>query len=85
MDGNIKDTPPIVFVPTAEDRPRWEALSAEESGVRQQMDARKGSARPDYDKWAAVALPEQVSAMVPTDGLRLQALLGEGTGNDGRI
>ena len=29
MDGNIKDTPPIVVVPRPEDRPRWDALSKE--------------------------------------------------------
>jgi mono/diheme cytochrome c family protein len=81
MDGNVKDTPPVVFVPTPQDRPRWEALSAEMTGVRRQMDDRKQSARPDFTKWTAEASPEQVAAMVPTDGLRLQALLGEGSGN----
>ncbi len=31
MDGNIKDTPPIVFVPGAGDRDRWLALPAKRS------------------------------------------------------
>ena len=28
MDGNVKDTPPTVFVPGAADQPRWQTLSA---------------------------------------------------------
>ena len=43
MDGNIKDTPPTVFVPAAADRPRWEALPAELADVRSQ--ARRPQAR----------------------------------------
>src|SRR5262249_18977214 len=41
MDGNIKDPPPTILVPRAEDRPRWEAISKELSEVRKQTDARK--------------------------------------------
>ena len=29
MDGNVKDTPPTVFVPVPEDRDRWSALAKE--------------------------------------------------------
>ncbi len=29
MDGNIKDTPPILPVPLAADRPRWQQLEVE--------------------------------------------------------
>src|SRR6185437_2909748 len=51
MDGNIKDTPPTIFVPTSADRPRWEALDAEAGDIRKQLAARKGAARPDFDRW----------------------------------
>ena len=36
MDGNIKDTPPIIVVPRREDRPRWDALRSEIAAVRRQ-------------------------------------------------
>ncbi len=36
MDGNIKDTPPILTVPRTEDRPRWNAISHEWGVVRKQ-------------------------------------------------
>ena len=32
MDGNIKDTPPVIFVPQPADRRRLEALAAEIAG-----------------------------------------------------
>src|SRR5437879_4166641 len=38
MDGNIKDTPPIITVPRREDRPRWEALVKQIKGQRQQVE-----------------------------------------------
>ena len=51
MDGNIPNTPPIVFVPKPEDRPRWEVLQKEVGEARKLADARKQSARADFDKW----------------------------------
>ena len=44
MDGNIKDTPPIVVVPRMEDRPRWDVLEKEMAGLRAQIEERKKSA-----------------------------------------
>src|SRR5262249_4975177 len=81
MDGNIKDTPPTVLVPRPEDRPRWEQVSKELAELRKQAEARKQSARADFDKWLAAAKPDAVAALVPSDGLRLHAKLSEGAGN----
>jgi hypothetical protein len=53
MDGNIKDTPPIVFVPQLEDRPRWDAVVKELAATRKQIEARKQAARAEFDKWLA--------------------------------
>ena len=82
MDGNIKDTPPILFVPTPEDRPRFEALQAELTTVRGQVAARKDAARADFDRWLGGASAEAVAATVPVEGLRFHAVLGEGTGRE---
>src|SRR5207244_13481083 len=38
MDGNIKDTPPIIMVPRAEDRLRWQALSKHLALARQKVE-----------------------------------------------
>ncbi|MEO8370231.1 MAG: DUF1549 domain-containing protein, partial [Candidatus Solibacter sp.] len=39
MDGNISDTPPIILVPRAEDRARWQAIQSRLTAVAAEMDA----------------------------------------------
>jgi hypothetical protein len=81
MDGNIKDTPPVMVVPREEDRPRWDALERELAEASRQIEARKQAARPAFDRWLAQVRPGPLFAGLPHDGLRLHALLGEGAGN----
>ncbi len=80
MDGNVKDTPPVIFVPRPEDRDHWKIVSAELPTVRKELEDRKKTARADFDKWVAGASAEKIAAMVPTDGLQLEARLSEGSG-----
>jgi mono/diheme cytochrome c family protein len=80
MDGNVKDTPPILPVPRQEDRPRAEALKKELPEVRRRAETRMQAARPDFDRWLGSAKPEQIAALVPPDWLRLHAPLNEGAG-----
>ncbi len=75
MDGNVKDTPPTVFVPELADRPRWEALVAELGAAKKQLDDRKPIARPEFDKWLAAQTPESIAAMAPGEGQKLRATL----------
>ncbi len=74
MDGNVKDTPPTVFVPSAADRPTWEALSARLSAAQDQLEVQKKSAPSDFAKWLAGVDPDALAAKIPTDGLRLLAI-----------
>ena len=76
MDGNIKDTPPIVPVPRAEDRPRFEALVKELAQVRTAADERTKAARGAFDQWLAQAKPEALAAAAPAQGLKLHQTLG---------
>ena len=81
MDGNIKDTPPIVKVPAVEeDRQRSEAIPGELAEANRQAEARKQSARPDFDAWLAKATPDELSAATANAGLLLHAPMSEGTG-----
>ena len=80
MDGNIKDTPPILMVPKPEDRPRWETLARMVGDARSRSEARKKEARADFDKWLAAAKADQISSLIPTEALRLHAKLSEGEG-----
>lgn len=81
MDGNIKDTPPIIVVPGTADRPRWDAIGNEVTAAKKLVDERKKLAMGDFEKWLATAKPENFAAMVPVDGLSLHVPLagGEGT------
>src|SRR5207247_2586906 len=79
-DGNIKDTPPIVVVPTAADRPRWDALQGEIAALRGKIDARKRKAEPEFAQWLAGVKPDDLKVYVPQEGLVLRAPLNEGQG-----
>jgi hypothetical protein len=81
MDGNIKDTPPVILVPRTEDRPRWDAVGREIAEAAKQAEARKHAARADFDRWSTAARPDQVAPRAPKEGLALLAQLSEGTGN----
>jgi mono/diheme cytochrome c family protein len=80
MDGNIRDTPPIINVPLAEDRALWDTLAKEMADLRGRIAARKQESRPAFDKWLTSADVEQVVDRIPTNGLQLHALLSEGSG-----
>ncbi|MCA9103403.1 MAG: DUF1553 domain-containing protein [Planctomycetales bacterium] len=84
-DGNIKDTPPIVVVPTAEDRDRWAELKTAVPAAKAQLEARRGEARGDFDAWLAAATPAYFQSKLPTGDLVLHAPLDEGTGDVTRM
>lgn len=85
MDGNVKDTPPIISVPLVSDRTRWDALAGEITSAKQQMEARKQEARPAFDEWLAKATPESLAATIPTNDLSVHAALNEGTGKTAKV
>ncbi|MFO0868237.1 MAG: DUF1553 domain-containing protein [Pirellulales bacterium] len=82
MDGNVKDTPPIITVPAAADAPRWRALQQEVPAAVQRRDGRRQAARADFDAWLGTAAVAQVTSLIPSADLALQATLGEGQGSE---
>jgi hypothetical protein len=74
MDGNVKDTPPTVFVPSAADHSRWQMLSPDLADVRGRFEGRKQTAQADFTKWLGAADPKALEAMIPSDGLQLAAI-----------
>ncbi|MGD9645319.1 MAG: DUF1549 domain-containing protein, partial [Pirellulales bacterium] len=81
MDGNIKDTPPVLPVPLDADRTRWEALPGEIAAARARVDERRQVARSDFDAWLAAADMNSVVALVPEQDLCVRAELDEGEGS----
>ncbi|MFN7734136.1 MAG: DUF1553 domain-containing protein [Pirellula sp.] len=72
MDGNAKDTPPIIQVPLDADRERFAALDGLIAEAQQKMDQRKVESRPAYEGFAADTNQRDAilwNAAVPTDGL----------------
>jgi hypothetical protein len=85
MDGNVKDTPPVVFVPLKEDRPRWDVLGTEIARAKQQIEAHKTAVREDFDRWLASVPLEALATMDPREGLHFAAPLSEGEGGTVRF
>lgn len=85
MDGNAKDTPPIVAVPLEADRPRWDALGGEITAARQLVEGRKQEARKTFDEWLAKATPESLAATIPTAEMSLHAPFNEGNGKSTKV
>ena len=85
MDGNIKDTPPVLFVPRSADRPRWEAIAKELAAANAKRDARRQTARPDFSKYLAALSPDSLLETIPSEGLRLLAPLSEGIGATAQV
>jgi hypothetical protein len=81
MDGNIKDTPPIVPVPRAEDRPRFDALAQEIPAARQAVEARRSVGKNEFEAWLASKPGEGLASRIPEEGLAFHARLDEGQGN----
>ncbi len=85
MDGNVKDTPPIVVVPLAEDRVRFDAIPKEISDAKQAVEARRAEARPVFDDWLTKANSESLGVAIPKTDLVLHAPLNEGQGASTKI
>ncbi|MBM3725515.1 MAG: DUF1553 domain-containing protein [Acidobacteria bacterium] len=51
MDGNIPDTPPVIVVPSDEDRPRWSRLAEDEQAAHARMDARRAAGPAEFASW----------------------------------
>lgn len=80
MDGNIKDTPPIITVPTDEDQPRWDQLQTAVPAAKAAIDDHKAAARAVFNEWLTTADEAQISAKLPQESLVLRAPLNEGDG-----
>jgi hypothetical protein len=81
MDGNIKDTPPIVFVPPQGERERWDTLLADLGRTRGELEARRGTARADFETWLNGSTPDSLGSSIPSEGLKLHASLSARAGD----
>lgn len=82
MDGNAKDTPPIVQVPAQEDRDKVPAVQARLGQQEEAIKKLRDELRKPYEQWLTdPATPRQLGwNAVPSDGLIAHAPLDEGSG-----
>lgn len=81
MDGNVKDTAPVIPVSLPEDTARLAALKVEIPAARKLVDDRKAASRADFDNWIKAAKWDTASASIPTNGLKVYLPLNEGDGS----
>ncbi|MFO0802436.1 MAG: DUF1553 domain-containing protein [Gemmataceae bacterium] len=82
MDGNVKNTPPVIPVPRMEDRPRLAAIGAEIDAAKKTLEARKTAAKADFKNWLKTAKAEDYKSTVSNAGLVFHAPLAEGKGDN---
>ncbi|MBI2825362.1 MAG: DUF1553 domain-containing protein [Planctomycetia bacterium] len=81
MDGNIKDTPPVLVVPADSDRQAWADLPGKLAAARQAVDARRAAARGEFDNWLAAVPTAAVASKLPAAGLVFHAPLDQTAGS----
>jgi len=75
MDGNRKDTPPVIVVPRDEDREEWDSVAKLAAEAKTAVDQRRQDARPEFDRWVATASPDVFTQAVPVEQLGFHAPL----------
>ncbi|MGA2248233.1 MAG: DUF1553 domain-containing protein [Verrucomicrobiota bacterium] len=85
MDGNIKDTPPVLPIPKAEDEKRWNELPGEETAHDKKIIQLQEIARGEFTNWLAKPDFTALKTNPPADTLVLLAPLDDGGTNGARI
>jgi hypothetical protein len=79
MDGNVKDTKPVIYLPKAEDEARHAELPSLILDVQGRLKSRRTAAIKDYESWLANLNPK--SLKINAQGLVLRLPLDEGQGD----
>ncbi|QOV88493.1 DUF1553 domain-containing protein [Humisphaera borealis] len=80
MDGNKPDTPPIIVVPNAEDRPRWEKLTQTLTELTAAKKTREGEANKPFEDWLKAGEHRKLTAPLAITDELFAADFDEGTG-----
>ncbi|MCE9552861.1 MAG: DUF1553 domain-containing protein [Planctomycetes bacterium] len=80
MDGNVKDTAPVLRVPIPSDRQRLQELEQEIAQAKQELESRRETAQQEFDAWLAARKEDAPAVTLPTEGLYVHASLSEGQG-----
>jgi hypothetical protein len=84
-DGNVKDTPPILEIPTPADEKRWSELPPEISANGERITQRKTEARVPFTNWLAQPDFASLATNLPAGAPVFRAPLDEGGTNGASI
>ncbi len=85
LDGNVKDTAPVLQVPAmGEDRLRWAQIDRELTDAKTAFETVKKTAAKDFDAWTAAAKPENLEEHLSQQDLVTRVPLNEGAGEEVR-
>lgn len=79
MDLNVKDTPPVVFVPDDSDREKFSRIDEKLAAAKRDLESHDAGARETFAAWARTVSPSELVGLAPTSGQVFHAPLGEGT------
>ena len=80
-DGNIKSTPPTIFIAAAKDEPRWQQASNDLAAISNKIAERKKTARPNFTNWLAHPDLGKFTNLPAQKRLVFHAPLDEGQGS----
>jgi len=80
MDGNIRNTPPVINVPKLEDRAKWDSIGKDVIAAKTKLEARKAEAKADFTTWSKTVKASDLAGKIPTEGLVFHAPLDEAAG-----
>ena len=83
MDGNIANTPPILFVPAKDDRAKYAEWEAKLKLAQSKLDERKKVARTEFTNELSKLKLESIAA--PETGLQFLAEFQEGKGDSAKV
>ena len=68
LDGNVKDSPPILMMPKDADTARWNAMSGEIDAAKKVAETRRKELRGEFDAWLVKATMAEWDAEVAKSG-----------------
>jgi len=77
-DGNVRDTKPVIYLPSGADEKRFAELPGEIAAGKKTLAERRAPATKDFEQWITTAKADQVE--VSPDALAVRLPLDEGAG-----
>ena len=82
LDGNIRDTSPVMVLPVAADKKRWEGIPAAQEAANRRIQERRKALATAAESWAGSADADTLETRVSGAGQTLRVALSEAQGTE---